>query len=57
MGYEKKEADSELILKYIPLVKRIVGRMDAGDGDLDKDDLFSIGVIGLMDALNKFDSK
>lgn len=57
MGYEKKEADSELILKYIPLVKRIVGRMDAGDGDLDKDDLFSIGVIGLMDALKKFDPK
>lgn len=57
MGYEKRESDSELIIKYLPLVKRIVSRIDVGDGELDKDDLFSIGVIGLMDALKKFDSE
>lgn len=55
MGYEKREPDSDLIIKYLPLVKRIVSRIDVGDGELDKDDLFSIGVIGLMDALKKFD--
>ncbi|HBT18583.1 MAG TPA: FliA/WhiG family RNA polymerase sigma factor [Clostridiaceae bacterium] len=56
MGYKPKEPDHDQIMRYLPLVKRIAGRMDAGDGDFDKDDLFSIGVIGLIDALKKFDA-
>lgn len=57
MGYPNASADnSDLVLRYIPLVKRIVGRIETGDGDLDRDDLFSVGVIGLMDALKKFDA-
>lgn len=55
MGYPNAKPDNDLVIKYIPLVKRIVGRIDPGEGDLDKDDLFSIGVIGLLDALKKFD--
>ena len=55
MGYPSTKPDNDLVIKYIPLVKRIVGRIDTGEGDLDKDDLFSIGVIGLLDALKKFD--
>lgn len=55
MGYMNTPAENEMVLKYIPLVSRIVGRIDTGDGDLDKDDLFSVGVIGLIDAVKKFD--
>ncbi|MBF7096302.1 FliA/WhiG family RNA polymerase sigma factor [Alkalibacter sp. M17DMB] len=56
MGYPAAETENEIILKYIPLVKRIVNRIDSGDGYLEKDDLFSVGVIGLMDAVKKYDS-
>jgi len=52
-----KERD-ELILKYAPLVKNVVGRLtfklpiDASD----RDGLVNVGIIGLMEALEKFDS-
>lgn len=56
MGYPSARKDTnDMVIKYIPLVKRIVGRIETGEGDLDKDDLFSIGVIGLLDAIKKFD--
>ena len=44
-------------MKYAPLVKNIVGRMafklpiDAAD----REDLINVGIIGLMEALSKFD--
>ncbi len=47
-------ADNELVIKHIPLVKRIVGRIEA-DSEMDRDDMFSIGVIGLIDAIKKYD--
>lgn len=53
---DKKERD-QLIMKYAPLVKSIVGRMtyrlpiDAAD----REDLVNVGIIGLMEALDKFD--
>lgn len=43
------------IVKYLPFVKRVVSRIDIKTTEYDKDDLFNIGVIGLMDALKKFD--
>lgn len=46
--------DDNLIIKYLPLVRKIVGRIDAKDIAYDNDDLFSIGVIGLMDALKRY---
>lgn len=54
MSYAISERDN-LIIKYLPLVKKIVGRIDVKGSDYDQDDLFSIGVIGLMDAIEKFD--
>lgn len=52
----KKEIDAT-IYKYLPLVKRIVDRMDTGySQDYDKEDLVSIGVIGLIEAVNRYDS-
>jgi RNA polymerase sigma factor for flagellar operon FliA len=53
---DKKERD-ELIMRYAHLVKNIVGRMtyrlpiDAAD----REDLVNVGIIGLMEALEKFD--
>jgi RNA polymerase sigma factor FliA len=53
----KKERDA-LIMKYAPLVKNVVGRLtfrlpiDAGD----REGLVNVGIIGLMEALEKFDS-
>jgi len=56
MGYANTAAENEMVLKYIPLVTRIAGRIDSGDGEMDRDDLFSVGVIGLIDAVKKFDA-
>ncbi|MBN2259007.1 MAG: FliA/WhiG family RNA polymerase sigma factor [Clostridiales bacterium] len=54
MGYSNKESQ---IVKYIPLVKKIVDTSFFNyNGEFDKDDLFSIGIIGLMDALDKYDA-
>lgn len=53
---DKKERD-QLIMKFAPLVKNMVGRMthrlpiDAAD----REDLVNVGIIGLMEALDKFD--
>lgn len=44
-----------LIIKHLPLVKNVVSRIDARDSGYDSDDLISIGVIGLMDAISKYD--
>jgi RNA polymerase sigma factor for flagellar operon FliA len=45
-----------LIMKYLPLVRKVVGKIDCTDNAMDQDDLFSIGVMGLMDAIDRFDS-
>ncbi|NLL80703.1 MAG: FliA/WhiG family RNA polymerase sigma factor [Tissierellia bacterium] len=44
------------IIKYLPLVEKVVNRIEVKDPALDKDDLIGYGVIGLMDALEKYDS-
>lgn len=50
------EVDYEAeIVKHLPFVRRVVNRIDIKSAEYDKDDLFNIGVIGLMDALKKFD--
>jgi RNA polymerase sigma factor FliA len=53
---DKKNRD-ELVLKYTPLVKSIVGRVTAKlpIHAADKEDLVHVGVIGLMSALSKYD--
>jgi len=53
-----KEERDALIMKYAPLVKNVVGRLtfrlpiDAAD----REGLVNVGIIGLMEALDKFDS-
>lgn len=53
MAYPYSE-DENLIIKYLPLVKKLVSRIDPGYG-YDLDDMINIGVIGLMDAIKKYD--
>lgn len=52
--YYETEQEKEII-KYLPLVQKIVNRLNLKNRDYDKEDLFNIGVIGLMDALKKYD--
>lgn len=54
MSYPQCDQDN-LIIKYLPLVKKVVGRIEAKDNNFDQEDLISIGVIGLMDAIQKYD--
>jgi RNA polymerase sigma factor for flagellar operon FliA len=52
----KKERD-QLIIKYVPLVKNVVGRITARlpSHVADREDLLHVGIIGLMSALEKYD--
>lgn len=54
MLYEKNKKE-DLIISYLPLVKQVVSRIDGKNSGYEFDDLVNIGVIGLMDALKKFD--
>lgn len=56
MSYAYSDRDS-LIVKHLPLVKKVVARIDVKGDIVDQDDLVSIGVIGLMDAIKKYDHK
>jgi len=53
---EDADARDHLVVHYAPLVKYVAGRLRAGlPSSVDQDDLISDGVIGLMDAIDKFD--
>lgn len=43
------------VIKYLPLVEKVVARITVKSSDYDYEDLFNTGVIGLIDALKKFD--
>lgn len=50
------EIKEQIVMKYIPLVKYIASRVIVGKGRyIEYEDLVSYGMIGLMDAINKFD--
>lgn len=54
--YNDKEAKNNLIIKYMPIVKHIVKRICISEiSQADFDDLVSQGMIGLIDAINKYD--
>lgn len=53
-----KQAKEELIIKYVELVKVICGRLYPNYSKyLEFDELVSYGIIGLIDAIDKFDYK
>ena len=46
----------ELVTRYLPLIKYVVGRMAVTPpSGLDYEDILSFGVFGLLDAVDKFD--
>lgn len=48
----------ELILRYLPLVKYTAGRVKMMvPGFIEEDDLISYGILGLIDAIHKYDYK
>lgn len=50
------EVKEQIVQKYIPLVKYIASRVIIGKSRyVEYDDLVGYGMIGLMDAINKFD--
>ncbi|AWB44320.1 FliA/WhiG family RNA polymerase sigma factor [Paenibacillus sp. CAA11] len=52
------EAKKEIIEKYLNIVDYVAGRLAVGlPKNVSKDDLFSNGVMGLIDAVEKFDYK
>jgi RNA polymerase sigma factor FliA len=56
-GRRDPYARERLVVHYSPLVKFVVGRVRARLPDhVDGDDLVSDGVLGLLDALDRFDS-
>lgn len=56
MAYNTEEDKQNLILEHLPLVKNVVGRIDSGHSGYDPEDLVNIGIIGLIDAIDKFDA-
>jgi len=53
-----KDAKEELIIRYISLVKIIAGRLFINyNAHVEYDDLMGYGIIGLIDAIEKFDYK
>lgn len=53
-GADEREQE---ILRHLPLVRTVVDRITAHlPPNVDRDDLFHAGVIGLIDALNRFDA-
>jgi RNA polymerase sigma factor for flagellar operon FliA len=50
------EARDRLIVHYAPLVKYVAGRMSVGiPTSIDHEDLTSAGIVGLMEAISKFE--
>ncbi|OFI06825.1 RNA polymerase sigma-D factor [Clostridium acetireducens DSM 10703] len=53
---EKDKLKEEVVKKYIPLVKYIASRVIIGKTKyVEYEDLVGYGMVGLMDALEKFD--
>jgi RNA polymerase sigma factor for flagellar operon FliA len=51
-----EEPPWDMVEKYLPLVKSIVGKMHSSfPSKIDSDDLYSIGVKGLITAISRFD--
>jgi len=54
---ESKEERERLIREYAPLVKTIAGRLGLRlPSHINRDDLISAGIMGLLDAIDKFDA-
>ncbi len=56
VSVQKKSTNDDVIRQYLPLVKRIAYHMMARlPASVEVDDLIQVGLIGLMDAVDRFD--
>lgn len=54
---KSQQSREQLVLKYAPLLKRIVSRMASRfPPEVDSEEVYQAGMIGLLDAVDKFDS-
>src|SRR5271156_2714356 len=52
------ESENSLIEQYLPLVKTVVGRLAMTlPSHVNSDDLYSAGLVGLLQAVRRFDRK
>lgn len=55
--YQQFDEREEMIIKYVPYVKYIASRMVSGKPPgVEFEDLVSFGILGLIDAIEKFDT-
>lgn len=55
-AFEYKPMFEDMVIQYLPLVRKIVDQMNTQNNyGYDRDDLISIGVLGLIDAIRRFD--
>ena len=55
--HANQKVKGAVLAQYAPLVKYVVSRIAAGlPKNVDQEDLFSAGVLGLLDALEKYDA-
>jgi RNA polymerase sigma factor for flagellar operon FliA len=53
---KSQQSREQLVLKYAPLLKRIVSRMASRfPPEVDSEEVYQAGMIGLLDAVDKFD--
>lgn len=50
-----EQAREKEIIRYLPLVEQAVRKVTVKSSEYDREDLFNIGVIGLMDAMNRYE--
>ncbi len=54
----RTQAEAALVEEYIPLVKSVVGRVQMGlPSHVDAEDLYSAGLVGLLDAIRHYNPK
>lgn len=54
----RAKAEAQLVQKHLPLVKTVVGRIQISlPPHVDSEDLYSAGLIGLLDAIRHYDAK
>ncbi|MFC6465672.1 sigma-70 family RNA polymerase sigma factor [Marinilactibacillus sp. GCM10026970] len=51
----KVEDRNQTVIQYMPLVHKVVHTINIKNRDYDHEDMVNIGVIGLMDALDRYD--
>jgi RNA polymerase sigma factor FliA len=57
-GAARTKAETELIQKYLPLVKTVVGRIQISlPPHVDPEDLYSAGLLGLLDAIRNYNPR